>query len=80
MNETYDDTLETYLGQIDREIEGYINKGGWELTQKSVQQEVSYKMAFMDPTDHGLSYKTSAKCKCHSWSTKGGYGPPGPPG
>ena len=23
---------------------------------------------------------TSAKCKNHSWSTKGGYGPPGPPG
>jgi len=22
----------------------------------------------------------SAKCKNHSWSTKGGYGPPGPPG
>jgi len=22
---------------------------------------------------------TSAKCKNHSWSTKGGYGPPGPP-
>ena len=25
-------------------------------------------------------YNASAKCKNHSWSTKGGYGPPGPPG
>ena len=28
----------------------------------------------------GLDPVTSAKCKSHSWSSKGGYGHPGPPG
>ena len=56
-NEAYDNTLETYLGQIDREIEVYIDRGGRESAEKSVQQEASHKMAFMDPTKSGLSYK-----------------------
>jgi len=34
----------------------------------------------LDEGKKEMKKSTSAKCKNHSWSTKGGHGPPGPPG
>jgi len=52
----YNDSLHIYLGQVDREIEVFIGRGGRETVAHSVQEDCSHKIAIMDRTPNGLSY------------------------
>jgi len=55
-DESFDYTMDIYLGEVDREIEKFIAKGGRETMENTVHQESSHRMALMEPTKNGLSY------------------------
>ncbi|RPA94839.1 hypothetical protein L873DRAFT_1746270 [Choiromyces venosus 120613-1] len=55
-DELYNESLEIYLSQVDREIEGFIAHGGRETIAHTVHQDSSHRMAIMHPTQTGLSY------------------------
>ncbi|CUS13779.1 unnamed protein product, partial [Tuber aestivum] len=55
-DESYNESLEIYLSQVDREIDGFIAHGGRETIEHMVHQEASHRIAIMHPTRTGLSY------------------------
>ncbi|KAG0130296.1 hypothetical protein HOY82DRAFT_382825 [Tuber indicum] len=56
-DESYNKSLDIYLSQVDREIEAFIAHGGRETIEHTVHQDSSHRMAIMQPTKTGLSYK-----------------------
>ena len=58
----------------------YADDRDWiEAVRQVVRDEVDFQEG-KRLQENNFSGSTSAKCKNHSWSPKGGYGPPGPPG
>ncbi|RPA95799.1 hypothetical protein L873DRAFT_1929528 [Choiromyces venosus 120613-1] len=53
----YNHDLKTYLGYVDRKIDTFILQGGYLMVEGTIHQEASHRIAIMDPTDDGLSYK-----------------------
>ena len=54
-DQLYNESLDMYLGQVNREIDAFITMGGREILEGSVH-ETSHKIILMDPLKHGLSY------------------------
>jgi len=69
-----------------RETVGERQKGTEEkknredMAGEAGEQKNHSRRGSLEKENLGPPKPTSAKCKNHSWSTKGGYGPPGPPG
>ena len=55
-NKSYAEGLDTYLGQVGREIDAFIAMGGRENLEGTVHETSSYKIILMDPTKQGRSY------------------------
>jgi hypothetical protein len=52
----YNETLQNYLREVDREIAKFVARGGRETVEHAVLVGSSHKMAIMDPTEGGFSY------------------------
>jgi len=55
-DEAYNESLENYLREVDREIEGFIAHGGRETIAHTVHHRASHRIAIMHPTATGFSY------------------------
>jgi len=53
----YRRTLDVYLRRVDIEIRNFIARGGRETLEHTIYHESSHKIAVMQPTTTGLSYK-----------------------
>lgn len=56
-DKSYSDDLESYLCEVDREIENFIIDGGRESIDQDLHEKASHKIAIMHPSKTGYSYQ-----------------------